>query len=244
MPSTISASRKRVFGSVFPPAYFTTAPASRLASAKSPPQSEPAERIDDQEQYGKETWDRAWRVATEFLQLPSDGLADLMQSDDGEFLQRWRGHSSFTKEVKDALDYLILPLAQGESLATEQQSILEWYRLEIRVHFLRNFHEVLAKVSDLTISTMMISLMISGVGLRGQRAVTGYCTNPRTCTAAVLCSLRGVLATAPEPCRPGTGAPRNGVYVPDGGRICPTLDTSIRVALPRAHKRRAHYPGD
>jgi anaphase-promoting complex subunit 2 len=149
MPSTISASRKRVFGSVFPPAYFTTAQASRLASAKSPHHSQ-SERIADQEQYGKETWDRAWHVATAFLQLPSEGLADLTQSeDDGEFLQRWRRHASFTKEVKDALDYLILPLARGESLATEQQSILEWYRLEIRVHFLRNFHEVLTKVFDL-----------------------------------------------------------------------------------------------
>jgi anaphase-promoting complex subunit 2 len=150
MPSTISASRKRVFGSVFPPAYFTTAPASRLASARSPRDSESVDRIDDQEQYDKETWDSAWRVATEFLQLPSEGLADLTQSErDEEFLQRWRGHTSFTKEVKDALDHLVLPLARGESLATEQQSILEWYRLEIRVHFLRNFHEVLTKVFDL-----------------------------------------------------------------------------------------------
>ncbi|GIC84809.1 anaphase promoting complex subunit 2 [Aspergillus udagawae] len=148
MPSTISASRKRVFGSVFPPAYFTTAQASRLASAKSPHHSQ-SERIANQEQYGKESWDRAWHVATAFLQLPSEGLADLTQSeDDGELLQRWRGHTSFTKEVKDALDYLILPLARGEGLATEQQSIIEWYRLEIRVHFLRNFHEVLTKVLD------------------------------------------------------------------------------------------------
>lgn len=150
MPSTISASRKRVFGSVFPPAYFTTAPASRLASAKSPRHSESAEGIDDQEQYDKEAWDRAWRVATEFLQLPSEQLADLTQSeDDEEFLHRWRGHTSFTKEAKDALDFLILPFPRGESLTTGQQSILEWYRLEIRVHFLRNFHEVLTKVFDL-----------------------------------------------------------------------------------------------
>ncbi|KAF4187960.1 hypothetical protein CNMCM7927_002837 [Aspergillus lentulus] len=149
MPSTISASRKRVFGSVFPPAYFTTAPASRLASAKSPRHSESAEGIDDQEQYDKEAWDRAWRVATEFLQLPSEQLADLTQSeDDEEFLHRWRGHTSFTKVAKDALDFLILPFPRGESLTTGQQSILEWYRLEIRVHFLRNFHEVLTKVLD------------------------------------------------------------------------------------------------
>jgi len=150
MPSTISASRKRVFGSVFPPAYFTTAPAPRLASTKSPRHSESTERIDDQEQYDKETWDRAWRVATAFLQLPSEGLADLTGAeDDGEFLQRWRGHMRFTEEVKDALEYLLLPLARGESLATGQQSLLEWYRLEVRVHFLRNFHEGLTKVFDL-----------------------------------------------------------------------------------------------
>ncbi|RLL93264.1 hypothetical protein CFD26_101979 [Aspergillus turcosus] len=147
MPSTISASRKRVFGSVFPPAYFTTAPSPRLPSTKSPRHSESAERIDDQEQYDKETWDRAWRVATGFLQLPNEGLADLNGSDDdGEFLQRWRGHMRFTEEVKDALEYLLLPLTRGESLATGRQSILEWYRMEIRVHFLRNFHEGLTKV--------------------------------------------------------------------------------------------------
>jgi anaphase-promoting complex subunit 2 len=147
MPSTISASRKRVFGSVFPPAYFTTAPAPHLASTESPRHRESTETTDDQEQYDKEAWDRAWRVATGFLQLPSEGLAELTGSEDeGEFLQRWRGQTSFTNEVKDALEYLVLPLARGEGLATGQQSILEWYRLEVRVHFLRNFHQGLTKV--------------------------------------------------------------------------------------------------
>ncbi|EAW11249.1 anaphase promoting complex subunit 2 [Aspergillus clavatus NRRL 1] len=122
MASTILlANRKRMLDSVFPPAYFTSA-----SNEKAPPTGD------------KATWDQAWRVATTFLKLPEETVALEDLDDDGQMLRRWI-YKDPSREIKDALAYL---LAEGP------HGIIDWYRLEIRMHFLRHFHKGLAKVLD------------------------------------------------------------------------------------------------
>ncbi|KAL4869033.1 hypothetical protein BDV12DRAFT_88229 [Aspergillus spectabilis] len=136
--SSICVGRNHIFGSVFPPASLDD-----FASGLPPTTERSAQQ--KRSLPDKAKWDRAWRVVTAFLSIPDGEFEPLVAySDelDEEFLKLWNRHKKPTKEIRDALSYLINPPVEETGGAS--RSILDWYILEIRQHYMRNYK------SDLT----------------------------------------------------------------------------------------------
>ncbi|KAL4979022.1 hypothetical protein BDW66DRAFT_116561 [Aspergillus desertorum] len=139
--SSICAARSHIFASVFAPA----SPIDFIGhspTTKSPRRGSTSERG---------TQNRAWLPATTFLSIPDRKLEDLLPhiaSDKEEFLNLWNREKKPSKETRDALTYLIRLSAKGPDTEDVSNSIFDWYELEIRRHFLRNFKEDLSVVSS------------------------------------------------------------------------------------------------
>ncbi|KAJ6086137.1 hypothetical protein N7486_010418 [Penicillium sp. IBT 16267x] len=154
----LSAGRRRVFGSVFPPASLEARPPfassfdnqTPIASFQSTStvQNEsfrsvyqPSNSAPD-----RQTWDQAWSAATAFLCVPDRGFApiyDFRETDGSELLKEWNRLSPPSKETGEALAYLTAAAQHGQST---QKSLFDWYGDEIRRHFLTNLRTELFKL--------------------------------------------------------------------------------------------------
>lgn len=148
--STITASRKRVFTSVFSTASPTLATTdyTSLKSIPIDPLATPRRSFDDSQLTepdepgpDQETWDRAWEAATTFLAVPDRGFAALGAFegiDEEVFLKRWNRYEKPSRRTADALGVVVSQTQRG--------SIVDWYGQEIRRHFLKNFRDGLFDV--------------------------------------------------------------------------------------------------
>lgn len=148
--SSICVGRSHILGSVFPPA------SSGDFIPGLAPRTRSSQREGSIPENGK--WDRAWRRVTSFLSIPDGEFEQLVlhnEESDGEFLKQWNRHKKPSKEIRDALSYLInLSTVDDED---SPKNIIDWYGSEIRRHFLRNFKDELSVVSS-TFYTCIILL--------------------------------------------------------------------------------------
>lgn len=150
--SSICVGRSHIFGSVFapaPPGDFIPGLAPRTRSSQ---------REGSIPENGK--WDRAWRTATSFLSTPDGEFEQLVlhnEGSEGEFLKQWNRHKKPSKEIRDALSYLIkLSAVDADRDDGEPKSIIDWYGSEIRRHFLRNFKDELSVVSSFSTHIVLL----------------------------------------------------------------------------------------
>ncbi|GAQ42354.1 hypothetical protein AtubIFM55763_007579 [Aspergillus tubingensis] len=175
MPSTtttIHTSRRRVFNSVLPSASLEDFPSAGLAigpttSTLFPNFSSGTKTRDSSSQFRSsitsdktdidEPWmdqatlDRAWQVATKFLTIPDCGFDILYRYEDigeAKFLRLTNRDKKPTREVMEALEYLLKPFTMGLDVTEDmaQRNILDWYAYEMRRHFLKNFRGGLYKL--------------------------------------------------------------------------------------------------
>ncbi|KKK17941.1 hypothetical protein AOCH_006939 [Aspergillus ochraceoroseus] len=173
--SSICAGRSHIFASVFPPASVEDCTSTTARRSPPPPPPPPtttttgsgpssqSSRKSNTVSHGasepvtrsgkKGSFDRAWRSATGFLALPDRGFEPLVRFEEiGEagFLELWNRHKKPSKEVRDALRYLVqVSLASsGSGSHAERRSIVDWYGSEIQRHFLGNFRAGLCKLLD------------------------------------------------------------------------------------------------
>jgi len=72
-------------------------------------------------------------------------------------LKQWNRHKKPSKEIRDALSYLIkLSAVDADRYAGEPKSIIDWYGSEIRRHFLRNFKDELSVVSSFSTHIVLL----------------------------------------------------------------------------------------
>src|SRR5699024_5566323 len=94
-----------------------------------------ASTIDDSLE-DRETWDRAWNIATAALSLPDKGFPpvpdrrDPKEENCAELLKQWSPHEPSSKETEDALVHVVAPLSQ-EGVDRGQDNILTWYKAEM-----------------------------------------------------------------------------------------------------------------
>ncbi|KAL5000351.1 hypothetical protein BDV10DRAFT_162548 [Aspergillus recurvatus] len=140
--SSICAARSHIFASVFAPASPTDFLYGLAPTTKSPQKGSTS---------GRGTRNRAWRPATTYLSVPDRKFEDLLlhiASDEEDFLKLWNRDKKPSKETRDALTYLIRFPAEESESEDASNNIFDWYELEIRRHFLRNFKEDLSVVSS------------------------------------------------------------------------------------------------
>ncbi|RAK97450.1 anaphase promoting complex subunit 2 [Aspergillus ibericus CBS 121593] len=172
MPSTTAlyTSRRRVFGSILPPASLEDFPSAGLAagpttsslfcnfssSVKSRDSSSQfrssiaSDKTDvDEPWLDQATWDRAWQAATAFLSIPDCGFEVLLRYEaigEAEFLRLSNRDQKPSREVLEALAYLMKAITMGVEGEGDMQNLLEWYGYEIKRHFLKNFRGGLFKL--------------------------------------------------------------------------------------------------
>ncbi|PWY83663.1 hypothetical protein BO94DRAFT_468876 [Aspergillus sclerotioniger CBS 115572] len=167
---TLHTSRRRVFGSVLPPASLEDFPSagaigpttsslfsnfsSSLKSRDSTSlfrSSITSDKTDvDEPWLDQATWGRAWQAATTFLSIPDRGFEVLLRYEEigeAEFLRLSNRDKKPSREVVEAFAYLI-KFAVGLDVEDLQRSLLDWYGYEIRRHFLRNLRGGLFKVGS------------------------------------------------------------------------------------------------
>lgn len=158
--SSICVGRSHIFGSVFTPA----SPGGFIPGLT--PRTRSSQREGSIPENGKR--DRAWCTVTSFLSIPDGKFEQLVfhnEESEGKFLKQWNRHKKPSKEIRDALSYLIeLSTVDDDD---PPKSILDWYGSEIRRHFLRNFKDELSVVS-FTFNTLIV--LLGRVLLRRRRS--------------------------------------------------------------------------
>lgn len=188
----IYANRKRLFDSVFPPVSLDD---FRPTPGVKPTEPEASERPRNTRASSRRSaalnnnyygtpgpsnpawhdpviWDRAWRASTTFLAIPDKGFEVLAEFeneeniDEVEILEQWNRYDSLSKEIADALAYVV---RTGSVLGWErkrgdgqEQDLLQWYELEIRRHFLRNFRGGLLQVCLVPSVGLLLFLVFVG----------------------------------------------------------------------------------
>ncbi|KAL5048244.1 hypothetical protein BDW71DRAFT_178195 [Aspergillus fruticulosus] len=140
--SSICAARSHIFASIFAPASPIDFISGLAPTTKSPQKGSTFDRG---------TRNRAWRPVTTYLSIPDRKFEDLLlhiASDEEDFLKLWNRDKKPSKETRDALAYLIRLSAEESETEDTSKSIFDWYELEIRRHFFRNFKEDLSVVSS------------------------------------------------------------------------------------------------
>ncbi|KAL1953696.1 hypothetical protein VTO42DRAFT_2369 [Malbranchea cinnamomea] len=168
-----SMGRKRVFESVFPPLRSNIVPSHEPASGSvdvtaTGKHSDVGyvgyEKIPQQlQQQSGETgcpperaiWDRAWDAATTYLSIPEGGF-NFGQDGDGDgngddldeetLMKRWEKEPP-SQFVSDSIFYVGADASPGRELRAglKECDLREWYMVEARKHFLRNFRDGLIK---------------------------------------------------------------------------------------------------
>lgn len=225
-PSPIAAGRNRVLGSVFCPAsdHFSLPTAlslelkalnqssgpSNLHARRSTNRPSDASTIDDSLE-DRETWDRAWNIATAALSLPDKGFPPVPDRRDpkeehcSELLKQWSPHEPSSKETEDALAYVVAPLSR-EGVDRGQDNILTWYKAEMRRHFVKNLRDGLGEVCGFreVCLTCLIGIVVESSGERA--TVADYHILPGDRTEYVPFSNRGVCSALPWRGREGEGS--------------------------------------
>ncbi|KGM92119.1 uncharacterized protein PADG_11654 [Paracoccidioides brasiliensis Pb18] len=158
-----SIGHKRVFDSVFPPAPLNnvsptpaSSPVQRFTQvesfsssqqqAKTPLRTNEPENVPEQV-----TWDRSWHTATTFLSIPNEGFmndeyGDNDESNEEELLRRWAKDRP-SQEISDSLFYVWADSSPGKALreGSKDDDLGEWYKGEMRRHFLANFRDFLVR---------------------------------------------------------------------------------------------------
>ena len=162
----LNAGRRRVFGSVFPPASLEARPprASSFDHDQTPVasfQSAASTSTIKTESFAstqinpadRETWNQAWSLATAFLSVPDRGFAPIFEcreTDGTEALKEWNRLRPPSKETAEALAYLTAAAqrAKGSPSMYNAKDLFSWYGDEIRRHFLTNLRVGLYEVRD------------------------------------------------------------------------------------------------
>lgn len=167
----LNAGRRRVFGSVFPPASLEARPplTSTLYDQNPPAsfQSHASSSTIKTEQHSqsftspheqstdvspdRESWDQAWTATTAFLSVPDRGFDPIYESretDGSEALKKWNRLSPPSKETGEALAYLTTAAQQASTIPgmAVPKDLFDWYGEEIRRHFLTNLRGGLYEV--------------------------------------------------------------------------------------------------
>ena len=136
------ASRKRVFGAVFPSSINATVPTpSSTPILQSSPFKANSVSPGGAQAYehpaAAEQWERVWHNVTIFLSLPNKSItvADISHGEEA-FRSKWLSKSC-SQEMMRSIGFLIQerPRAPSVSISTSQDDLGEWYAHEIDRHF-------------------------------------------------------------------------------------------------------------
>ena len=152
----LNAGRRRVFGSVFPATLQTSSLSEKTLNASFQSTDSSSTVKTDfapihpsvTSEADRETWDRAWAAATDFLSVPDRGFApiyDARDTDGSEIIQEFARLSPPSKDTADALEYLVAAVPQAQD---DSRNLFSWYGDEIRRHFLTNLRQGLHEVGD------------------------------------------------------------------------------------------------
>ncbi|KGQ02025.1 hypothetical protein PAAG_11201 [Paracoccidioides lutzii Pb01] len=158
-----SIGHKRVFDSVFPPAPLSnvsptpaSSPVQRFTQVESFSSSQqqaktPLRSIEPENVPEQVTWDRSWHTTTTFLSIPNEGFINDEYEDNDErneeaLLRRWAKDRP-SQEISDSLFYVWADSSPGKALreGSKDDDLGEWYKGEMRRHFLANFRDFLVQ---------------------------------------------------------------------------------------------------